>query len=733
MAEIKINGKSFTFDEGETLLEVAERNGIDIPTLCYLKDITPTGACRLCLVKVEGVDRLQAACVVYAMDGMSVLTDTEEVWKHRKQMLDFILIKHPLDCPVCDKAGECTLQDTAYEFGMMGEIVNSEKPKDPIEKWNKIVYNSNLCVLCERCVKSCHEMTGCSALKMDDRGFFNHITPSKEELACDFCGTCIDRCPVGALLDAQFHHRARVWDLEEGVTTCTLCPVGCEVDYGKLDGEIVRGKSANEGQICSRGRFAYSYVNADERVKAPMLKTGEMGERSWDEIKEVLTDKLKGIDPESVAMIVGSGVSNEAMAAAKQLMAKSGKVVTEADITVAGFANKYKEKFGTFKTVGDMEDLEDSDVTFVIGADFRRETLGVKWKMMNSVIHNNGKVISINLRKQEYDVFCAKSITADYADFAGVMEDVKTGEATTYQEIREYVAAASKVSVIVGNEYIQAETQQDAVFSLADFIGKDKLGAFLYLNEKTNFMGALNEGFTENGYSIDNLMKELDGGKIKVLLNLGFYCPSENEQYSKYMKTFSKAGTLIGIKSFHNEKSCMANIVLASAAPLETSGTFTTLDGRIARFDKVVDSQYDVKDDTEILAMLGELMGVNGLPETPVEAWEKLLRGKDGRPDVSFAELGQGFYVEQKSDVKETSFSYAKPKADTKVIYTLPRYHSGVFTAKAYKVAGDEEVKRTYHFPQDTEVVGAVGAKYKGAFTEDEAVAKGIVFVPVTY
>ena len=145
MAEIIINSKPYSFTEGESILDVAERNGIHIPTLCYLKDVTPTGACRLCLVQVEGAGRLQAACVTYAKDGMKVETDNDHIWKNRKDMLDFILIKHPLDCPVCDKAGECELQNTAFEFGMKAEMVSSDKPKDPVVKWNKIV-----CIIIEQ-------------------------------------------------------------------------------------------------------------------------------------------------------------------------------------------------------------------------------------------------------------------------------------------------------------------------------------------------------------------------------------------------------------------------------------------------------------------------------------------------------------------------------------------------------------------------------------------------------
>jgi len=155
--------------------------------MCYLEHITPTGACRLCLVEIEGYPKPMASCVTYAIDGMNVFTDTELVKKERNRAMEFVLIKHPLDCPVCDKAGECMLQDTAYAFGINEEHVKSTKPHKPVFDWNMIIHDANLCVLCERCVKVCHEITGNSALKIEERGFNNLIVTAKgDRLECDF-------------------------------------------------------------------------------------------------------------------------------------------------------------------------------------------------------------------------------------------------------------------------------------------------------------------------------------------------------------------------------------------------------------------------------------------------------------------------------------------------------------------------------------------------------------------
>ncbi|WP_022851563.1 molybdopterin-dependent oxidoreductase [Limisalsivibrio acetivorans] len=733
MAEIIINGKECTFEKGETVLDVAERNGIHIPTLCYLKEVTPIGACRLCLVQVDGAERLQSACTLYALDGMKIETDNEYIWKHRKQMLDFILIKHPLDCPICDKAGECMLQDTAYEFGMMEETISSEKPNEPKAYWNKIVYNSNLCVLCERCMKSCREMTGCAALDMEDRGFNNHVVPSKgETLDCDFCGTCIDRCPVGALLDNQFHHSARVWDLNETSTASPFSASEGDVVYGVRDGKIERGRSVEDSQISSQGRFAYSYIYNKTRVSAPLLKSGdEFSAKSWEEIEECLKDKNAG---EKTALVMGSRLTNEAMAAYTELMKKLGsdKIITEADFNKAVYMKKYKEKFATYSNIGTLEDLKGSELTFVIGSDLRREAIGLKWKVMNAVVHNECKLVTVGLRKYEYDVFTDKSLMADQGNFARVLEEIKKGEGKKYEEIREYIAGASKISFIVGSEYTQAEDQLEAVFAFADFVGKDKLHCFFNANDKTNTDALYRMGLFGGGYTPAKLAEDIESKKAETVILAGFNNTYSDESADRLEDALKHAENVIAVDLFKDGSSSAASVILPAKAALETEGTFTKIDGRVAKVNKVTESVGEEKADVEIASIIAKAFGVE-LPCTAEDAFNSLVSGKNGYPAVSYNEVDGCLYAETASSYNETPYTFDEKPRKAKEIRVKPKYHSGTITVKANFDYEDEQVSREFHFKPEKDVIASANSSFSGKFTESEDVAKGIALIPEKY
>jgi NADH dehydrogenase/NADH:ubiquinone oxidoreductase subunit G len=725
MAEVILNGQRYPFNEGETVLDVASRNGIRIPTLCYLKEVTPIGACRLCLVQVDGKERLHAACMTYAVDGMSVETNNEYVWKHRKLMLDFILIKHPLDCGICDKAGECILQDTAYEFGMYNEIVSSEKPKAPKEYWNKIVHNPNLCVLCEKCLKSCHEMTGCSALQMENRAHQCRVNTVEDgqNLHCDFCGTCIDRCPVGALLDAQFQHQARVWDLVETTTASPFSGSEGDVVYGMLDGVIERGKSVEGFQISSQSRFAYKYIYSPERVQNPLVKTnGKFAETSWEEVQSVLKDRLSDCKPENTAMLMGSRITNEAIASYKQLMTGIGskKIVTEADFTKPAFMKLYKEKFGTYANLGNMEDLKKSDVIFVIGTDLRREAIGLKWRMMNSVMHNDCKLVSIGLQKYEYDVFTNKSLLADYGDYGSIFEKIKNDDSETYRDIREFIASAKKVSIIVGDEYVSVCQQLEAVLALADFVGKEKLTNFFVANDKTNIYGLYAQGLFNAGYSVDELIKDLESGKIKNLFLAGFNNTYTGPAAEKLKTAVAKAQNIIAADLFSDGTASVAHVLLPAKASLEVDGSFVKIGGCTSRVRKITDPTGTQMSDTEIAALLGSVVKVPVMSK-PDEIYNTMLAGKYGFPEVKFSVLNSCLILRSTHSFNPTPYKYEPVKQEKKVHNFTPRYHSGTITAKGNYSVKTEYTTQVYHFEQESELTTEKKLK---------VYAEGISFVP---
>lgn len=708
--KLTINGTEYAFSGGETILDVAQRNGVHIPVLCYLKEITPTGACRLCLIEVDGVKKPLAACVTYAVEGMSVKTDTEMVKTNRKMMLDFILAKHPLDCPVCDKAGECLLQDTAYELGVSSQVVPTEKPEDPVKDWEMFFYNQNLCVLCERCVKVCHEITGCSALKMEDRGFFNHIIPTKgansNTLGCDYCGTCVDACPVGALLDKSFRHRARVWDLKDVHSTCTLCPVGCTVEYGVSDNTIIRAKSVEGSQVCAKGRYGFRYLNSEDRISTPMLKREiGLGAATWEEVAEVFKRRadLKG----KAAVVAGSRLTNEALAAWKRLAGELGApFATEADFTIGSFMAKYAEKFGHTDTVGTLDDVKQADLIFVIGSDLARESVGVKWRVMNAVVRGDARLVTIGLREYEYAYYADANILADYGDFAGALEKIKTSDDAQSAEIREYIKEAKKVAILTGNEYFAAETQQDAIFSFADIIGQEKLSAFLVSNDRANFAGALLQGG-----NADAVLSALESGNAKLLFTVGCSGTAGGAQLEKLKSLTGKAEIHVAVDMFQNPLNKTASVFLPAKGTLETIGTTTTMDGRVARIDKVVEAPEAAKSDVAIASFISTALN-GGVEACVMHTWNTLVSGTLGFPAVTFDEIDGSLFRNRAGVFKPTAFTYAAPAQTDRTISVNPRYHAGVTISKAnYSLEIEGSMKKLYLDPETAPEAGAKGIK----------------------
>src|SRR5580658_1643721 len=325
MADVtfQLNGKTLKAPAGTLLIEAARQNGVEVPAFCYYPGLSLQAACRMCLVDIEKRPKLATACTEPVMEGMVVWSDNEKIHTARKTTLEFLLTNHPLDCPVCDKGGECELQDMVFKYGASGSRFVEEKLHVPEQKWSPVVYyDAPRCILCYRCIRICNEGMGVGALGLNYRGVNSEIVPNKgDHLDCEECGMCIDICPVGALTSGAYRYKTRPWEMKYAPTICTHCSNGCKTTLSVRNHEIMRSNNRdlsgiNKDFLCVKGRFGFDFTRHPERIKQPMVRKGDkLYPVSWEEAMQTAATKLKQIvdanGPDSIGFIGSNRTSNE--------------------------------------------------------------------------------------------------------------------------------------------------------------------------------------------------------------------------------------------------------------------------------------------------------------------------------------------------------------------------------------------------------------------------------------
>ena len=385
MITVTINDKQIKLGEPVTILNAAKMAGIKIPTLCHHYLLEPFGGCRLCLVEVEKVPRLQTSCTMYITDGMVVHTETEQVIAARKAMLEFLLINHALDCPYCDKAGECDLQDLVMQYGPSSGRFTEGKRKHPESYDDPIIArNMERCISCTRCVRMCDKVQGASAISMVNRTSETFVEPfSGGRYNCEYCGNCLTVCPVGAIMSRLHKHTYRPWYIEKDVETiCPFCGVGCSMTAQVRGNSIVRVvpesvKGVNKGLLCNRGRFGYDYISSSRRLEAPLIrKNGNLEEVTWSEAFAYVAGRMQEIRTKggssAIAGIASARCTNEDNYVFQKFMRVT--MGSNSIDSVASFAfapgQKYLESiFGQGVTVNPISGIAKADGVIVIGGD----------------------------------------------------------------------------------------------------------------------------------------------------------------------------------------------------------------------------------------------------------------------------------------------------------------------------------------------------------------------------
>jgi formate dehydrogenase alpha subunit len=411
---LTVDGIAVEVPSGTTMLGAAQKVGIDIPTFCDHKHLVPFGACRICVVEVEGAGRLFASCVTPVSQGMAINTATPKVKEAREAVIELLLTYHPLDCPVCPQSGRCHLQDMAFEHGKAASRFG------PVEVDKKIDYlspliesNQKRCIQCGKCVRICDEVQGEGQLDFTQRGFETVVEPSfGKALDCEFCGQCVQVCPVGSLYSRIFKHTSPVWELTPVRTTCPFCGVGCTLNLEVKKDRIyhvlgVDDEGANnDGFLCAKGRFGYEYVGHPDRLKTPLVRKGDsLVEATWDEAYQTIVDRFKAIitgGAFTVGGIASARCTNEENYLFQRFIRTvlgSGNVDSVARFGHAPAMEALNKAFGVAAPTDSLADLDNSDLIFALDANVTEDAHIVGLKVLKRARQGGATLVVANPRK----------------------------------------------------------------------------------------------------------------------------------------------------------------------------------------------------------------------------------------------------------------------------------------------------------------------------------------------
>lgn len=611
LIRLTIDGKEARVPEGTYIIDAAKQVGVAIPNLCYLKGMKGIGACRLCLVEIEGSKWPVTACTTRVKEGMSVLTQTDRVLEIRRFVIDLILSMHPLDCMTCTKAGVCDLQRYAYEFGIKESSFTRKKFGYPADEENLFVKRDpEYCILCSKCVRVCKEQ-GTSVLDFVGRGIEAKVVTANDqplqESGCTFCGSCVDACPVNALLEADRWRKGREWEYNRLYSICLSCGSSCDIRVSTKDGEVTKiNAGASEGSIehyiCAIGRFGFDSLKSETRLTSPMVRAnGKLKEVSWADALSHVAERLKKAKKSS------GFVSNS-------------KILNEDAITLSKLV---KDVVGTKNVDTTVSLYSDAEAMTSGGGDLASADLIVLVGLAPSQWTRLLPALDAALRKKVAAGAKLVVINADDAKIAEVATlSIKDDEEKTLVSLGKAVKEKEKKSE-AATLYMEAENPlmlcSPSLYGLAADIATIK-GKAVPVPLEANAKGVVRMGLTTEGKSY----AEMISGGLDVLYIID-EVPLDKRP---------KVGTLIVQHSHQTELAKKADVVLPSAAWLEAEGTIVDYLGRLRRVHKAVDPPGETKPHREILLELSRMMG-NSLKEPKVEEIKALATAEIGKPASS--------------------------------------------------------------------------------------------------
>ena len=613
LIKITINGTEIETEKGATLIDVCRDNAHNIPAFCYYKDLAVQASCRMCLVRIEKMPKLQTSCTITCTDGMVVTTQSPEIEKAQRAMGEFLLANHPLDCPVCDRGGECELQEVIFDWGDVEERFTERKNVAPEKYLSPIVANDpQRCILCKRCTRVCDEWMGEDAIEAGNRGVNTVIGTYGGWLDCSQCGNCIEVCPTGTLLDGVYRHETRPWELEQTISTDPYSSDGMQLSIGSRSGYVhrivARDRYVNglNGEFLDvKARFGHEFVNHPDRIKTPLIryaKGGKLIPATWDAAIRFVSDKFAEYGS-SVGVIASPRLTNESVFTLRRF---AGEVVKTDNFAVSD-SYDLSTVFNNLSTpLATHRDIRYAGTIMLIGGEPEEEQTYTAKQIRQAVRNGGAKFILVNdtpirlaaqasqfvhINPGSYDAFAlafADSATSDTARKLGVepseIDDV----------LRTIGETEGDLIIMIGNN-LSPEAQAAIASSAANFASEVRRVLLQPLPLYNNSVGAndMADGKKPLADVISNSKALLIGGSISDA------------------KLLEEKAFVVVQELFETETTAHADVVLPATSFAEMDGTYTNNTGFVQRVRKAIEPVHQSKPDWMITGMLAKAMGVD--------------------------------------------------------------------------------------------------------------------------